>query len=127
MSTALSSLDSQRQLGGKLVVALTWLLAGVVVAARLLVHGPLLGLAIAAVATAVAATVANNTAGSSSTGRALTGVALMAQVSLLVAAVNGHAWQTDMHMTFVAALALLGAAAMLAPLRPQRWPCTIWA
>ena len=107
MTTALSSLDSQRQLGGKLVVALTWLLAGIVVAARLAMQGPLLGLAIAAIATAVAATVANRTAGGGSTGRALTGIALMAQVSLLVAAMNGHAWQTDMHMTYFAALALL--------------------
>lgn len=70
MTVALSSLDSQRQLGGKLVVALTWLLAVTVVAARLLVHGPLLGLAIAALATAVAATVANNMGGRGSTGRA---------------------------------------------------------
>ncbi|WP_421739006.1 methyl-accepting chemotaxis protein [Caulobacter sp.] len=107
MTVALSSLDSQRQLGGKLVVALTWLLAGIVVAARLAVHGPLLGLAIAAVATAAVATLAQKTAGAGSTGRAMTGVALMAQVSLLVAALNGHGWQIDMHMAYFAALALL--------------------
>jgi len=107
MSIAISSLDTQRQLGGKLVVALTWLLAIIVVAARLLMQGPFLGLAIAALATAAAATLANSTSSKGSTGQALTGVALMAQVSLLVAAMNGHAWQADMHMTYFAALALL--------------------
>jgi hypothetical protein len=107
MTVAFSSLDAQRQAGGKLIVLLTWLMTAVVLAARLTVHGPILGLAIASVATAGGATLALRFARTGSTGRALTGVALMAQVSLLVAALGGHAWQTDMHMAYFAALALL--------------------
>ncbi|WP_419320176.1 methyl-accepting chemotaxis protein [Caulobacter sp. ErkDOM-E] len=107
MSIAVSSLDAQRQLGGKLILAANWLMAAIVVGTRLLVHEPVLGLMIAAVATGIAATLAYKTAGHNSTGQALTGVALMAQVSLLVAALNGHAWQVDMHMAYFAALAVL--------------------
>jgi methyl-accepting chemotaxis protein len=107
MTIAFSSLDAQRQAGGKLIVLLTWLMTIVVVAARASVHDPLLGIAIASVLTAAGATLALRMAGTGSTGRALTGVALMAQVSLLVAALGGHAWQTDMHMAYFAALALL--------------------
>jgi methyl-accepting chemotaxis protein len=107
MTFAFSSLDAQRQAGGKLIVLLTWLMTAVVLAARLTVHGPIMGLAIACVATAGGATLALRMAGTGSTGRALTGVALMAQVSLLVAALGGHAWQIDMHMAYFAALALL--------------------
>ncbi len=40
-------------------------------------------------------------------GRTLTGVMLMGQVSLLLAAAAGHPWQSDMHMAYFAALALL--------------------
>ncbi|MBU4434804.1 MAG: methyl-accepting chemotaxis protein [Alphaproteobacteria bacterium] len=107
MTFTFSSLDAQRQAGGKLIVLMTWLMAPVVLGARLATHGPLLGIAIASVITAVGATLALRLAPTGSTGRALTGVALMAQVSLLVAALGGHAWQTDMHMTYFAALALL--------------------
>ncbi|MDI1364827.1 MAG: methyl-accepting chemotaxis protein, partial [bacterium] len=96
MTFTFSSLDAQRQAGGKLIVLMTWLMAPVVLGARLATHGPLLGIAIASVITAVGATLALRLAPTGSTGRALTGVALMAQVSLLVAALGGHAWQTDM-------------------------------
>ena len=105
MNFTFDSLDAQRRAGGKMVVILTWVMVAVALAARLAVHGPILGLAIAAVAVAVGSTLAAGLAGSM--GRALTGVALMAQVSLLVAALAGHAWQTDMHMAYFAALALL--------------------
>jgi methyl-accepting chemotaxis protein len=107
MTFAFSSLDAQRQAGGKLIVLLTWLMTAVVVAARLSVHDPIVGIATASLLTAAGATLALRLAGTGSTGRALTGVALMAQVSLLVAALGGHAWQTDMHMAYFAALALL--------------------
>jgi methyl-accepting chemotaxis protein len=107
MTPAFSSLDAQRQAGGKLVVLLTWVMVVVVIAARASVGGALLGVAVGAVTMAAAATLALRAAGTGSLGRSLTGVALMAQVSMLVAAMSGHTWQIDMHMAYFAALALL--------------------
>jgi len=107
MTPAFSSLDAQRQAGGKLVVLLTWVMVVVVIAARASVGGALLGVAVGAVTMAAGATLALRAAGTGSLGRSLTGVALMAQVSMLVAAMSGHTWQIDMHMAYFAALALL--------------------
>ncbi|ATC25753.1 methyl-accepting chemotaxis protein [Caulobacter vibrioides] len=107
MNVTFSNLDAQRQIGGKLIIALAWLLIPIVLGARLAVQAPILGLSIAAVLVATGATLAWKFAGGGSGGRAMVGVALMAQVSLLVAALGGHAWQADMHMAYFAALALL--------------------
>jgi methyl-accepting chemotaxis protein len=107
MTFAFSNLAAQRTFGGKLIVALTWLMAAVVIIARLAVNEPFVSGAIACVAIATAATIAWRIAGRGSTGRSLTGVALMAQVSMLVASMSGHAWQIDMHMAYFSALALL--------------------
>jgi len=107
MTFAFSNLDAQRAFGGKLIVVLTWLMAAVVIAARLAVNRPVIGVAIACFAIAMMATIAWRTAGNGSAGRSLTGVALMAQVSMLVAAMGGHAWQIDMHMAYFVALAAL--------------------
>jgi methyl-accepting chemotaxis protein len=101
-----SNLEAQREVGGKLIAVLAWAMVPVVLGARLSVHGPVLAVAVAAIMTAGGATLAWRK-GRGSAGRALVGVALMAQVSLLVAAMSGHAWQTDMHMAYFAALALL--------------------
>jgi methyl-accepting chemotaxis protein len=107
MNLAFSSLDAQRRVGGKLIVILAWVMIPVVLGARLAAHGPIVGLVIAAVLAALGASVARRVAGETSGGRALVGVALMAQVSLLVAAMGGHPWQSDMHMAYFAALAVL--------------------
>ncbi|WP_454714389.1 methyl-accepting chemotaxis protein [Caulobacter segnis] len=107
MKLAFSNLDAQRALGGKLIVVLAWAMIPVVLAARLAVHEAALGLAVASVLTAAGATLAWRFGGETTGGRSLVGVALMAQVSLLVAALGGHGWQADMHMAYFAALALL--------------------
>ncbi len=107
MTLAFANLEDQRAFGGKLIVVLTWLMAAVVMIARLAITGPIIGVAVGCIAIATAATIAWRTAGRSSAGRSLTGVALMAQVSMLVAAMGRHAWQIDMHMAYFAALALL--------------------
>jgi len=107
MTFAFSNLDAQRAFGGKLIVVLIWLMAAVVACTRIAINGPFVGVAIACVAIATGGTIAWRTAGQSSAGRSLTGVALMAQVSMLVAAMGGQAWQIDMHMAYFAALALL--------------------
>ena len=107
MKIAFSNLDAQRQIGGKLIVILAWAMIPVVLGARLAVHEPMAGVTVASLLTAVGATLAWRFGGEGSGGRAMVGVALMAQVSLLVAALGGHDWQTDMHMAYFAALALL--------------------
>ncbi len=107
MKLAFSNLDAQRAIGGKLIATLAWVMIPVVLAARMTVHGSLAGLAVASVLAATGATLAWRFGGEGSGGRSLVGVALMAQVSLLVAALGGHAWQSDMHMAYFAALALL--------------------
>jgi methyl-accepting chemotaxis protein len=107
MRLIFSNLDAQRQAGARLVALLTALMVPVVIAARLMLGESAVGLGIASVGMAVLSGLALKMSAAGSTGRALSGVALMAQVSLLVAAVDGHAWQIDMHMTYFAALALL--------------------
>jgi len=90
-----------------MIVLLAWLMVPVVIGARLAVQGPVWGVLIGAAAVAAGATAAWRIAGQGSMGRSLTGVALMAQVSLLVAAMGGSPWQIDMHMAYFAALAVL--------------------
>ncbi len=107
MTLAFADIDAQRRFGGKLIVGLIWFMAVVVMAARAAVHGPILGLGVAALVVAGGATLALPLAGRRTLGRSLIGVALMGQVSLLVAAMAGSPWQIDMHMGYFAALAVL--------------------
>ena len=107
MNFTFANLDAQRAFGGKLIAALIWLMAPVVIVARLSVGGPLVGVCLASLAIAVGGTAIWRLAGRGSSGRCLSGVALMAQVSMLVAAMGGHDWQIDMHMAYFAALAVL--------------------
>ena len=83
-------------------------------------HAPLIGLIawanagawvmllLVAVAVAGAATTAVITA-SGSASRLTVAVALIAMVSLVLAAASGTTWQTDLHMYYFAALAILAA------------------
>jgi len=100
-------IHGQRRLTAAAVVVFTWLLLPVVVASRLLIHGDWLAIALGCVAIAGAATAAWRTMPEAPPVRATLGILLMAQVSLLVAALQGQAWQADMHMAYFAALAVL--------------------
>ncbi len=106
MTAKSDTLAHQRQTGGRLVAGCGALLA-LAVAAAWLVFGQG-GIATAgAVLIAGGMAVAAAAAGESRAARMAQGVGLMAQVSLLVAACNGHLWQVDMHMAYFAALAVL--------------------
>ncbi len=107
MNLAFSDLEAQRKTGGKLIAVLAWAMIPIILAVRLALHGPIVGLGLAGIAAALAASVARRVGGETTAGRSLVGVALMAQVSLLVAATGGHPWQSDMHMAYFAALAVL--------------------
>ena len=104
------NLDQQRRLGGSVVVGASAL-------AALAVTGAWLGLGanIALVASSWLLTGFSLALRGHSTHSALTrcgqGVMLMAQVSLLVGALSGNAWQPDMHMAYFAALGVLAVYA----------------
>ncbi len=101
------TLADQRVFGAKLVNALNWLFAPITGGAAFVVGGQWLALTIAALCVAAVAALVLRASPGGLTGRLCASAALMAQVSLLVAAHNGHAWQIDMHMAYFAALALL--------------------
>jgi methyl-accepting chemotaxis protein len=107
MRLTFSNLEDHRQAGARMIALLTGLMVPVVVATKLILGDSPVALGIASVGVALLGVLALKLSASGSLGRALSGVALMAQVSLLVAAVDGHAWQIDMHMAYFAALALL--------------------
>ena len=107
MNMSFSDLDQQRTFGGKLILALVWLLVPVILGARWAVDGSLADVGGGSLAIAVGAILAWRFAGRDSLGRSLSAVALMGQVSMLVAAMSANSWQIDMHMAYFAALALL--------------------
>lgn len=92
MRLTFSNLDAQRQAGARMIALLTALMVPVVIATKLILGESPVGLGIAGAAVAALGGLALRMGANGSTGRALSGVALMAQVSLLVAAVDGHAW-----------------------------------
>lgn len=100
------TLADQRVFGAQLVNAANWLFVPIIGVAAYLLDGAWLGLGIAGACVAAFATLVMRFA-SGEAGRLCASAALMAQVSLLVAAHAGHAWQIDMHMAYFAALAVL--------------------
>ena len=100
------TLADQRVFGAQLVNGVNWLFVPIIGVAAFLLGDAWLGLTIAATCVAAFATLVTRFGGGEA-GRLCASAALMAQVSLLVAAHAGHAWQIDMHMTYFAALAIL--------------------
>ena len=100
-----SSLDDLRLFGARLVLGLLWLIGLIACAAAATQQPHWQGLAATAIGIAFAATIVGR--GGSAAGRLLLSALLMAEVSVLVAAHNGNAWQIDMHMTYFAALAIV--------------------
>ena len=100
-------LEHQRAIGGLVILWLGWVLAAVALIQGLLLKadllsdvGPALGLAV--VQTAIWFSFQRQ-----AMGRMLSSILLMAQVSALVACLAGHELQTDMHMAYFAALAVV--------------------
>ncbi len=110
MIQAIQGLEGQRRNGDRLVVPIVCVMTAVVCATDATL-GAGLGahLIQSVICAAVAVCALLLPTGAKAIGRTLIGVMLMAQVSLLVAAAGGHAWQIDMHMAYFAALALLVA------------------
>ena len=107
MKIVFDDLASQRRAAGGFIVAVCWLMAPLTAVAGVASSSAgVWALTAAAVACALLATAAWKT-GFATWGRTLSGMALIGQISLIVAAASNTYWQTDLHMTYYAALALL--------------------
>ena len=93
----------------KLLLSMIWLLAPIAAAAAWAGNHRPFSTFLAAGAVAAAATAARLAWRADSFRRSAIGVALIVMISLLVAASTGTEWQTDLHMAYFAALALLAA------------------
>jgi methyl-accepting chemotaxis protein len=104
----MSALDRQRRLTHRILLALIWAHVAVIALVDALVHGPSPWLGGAALVLAAVATAVRAWGPNAAAARATVAMTLMAQVSLMVAALQANAWQVDMHMYYFAVLALVG-------------------
>jgi methyl-accepting chemotaxis protein len=102
-----ASLADQRRLGAVVVLVLAWALCLSAALSALMLGGAYVATGAGAVALALIQTGLWRFGRESDGARNLSAVLLMAQVSLMVAALDGHAWQIDLHMAYFAALAVL--------------------
>jgi methyl-accepting chemotaxis protein len=100
-------LAHQRAVGGVVILALAWAVVAIGVGQALLLGADLIRGAVPVLMLALLQTGVWFTARSGGTGRMLSAILLMAQVSALVAGLSGHPLQTDMHMAYFAALAVV--------------------
>ncbi|MDH4385547.1 MAG: methyl-accepting chemotaxis protein [Caulobacter sp.] len=100
-------IGDQRRLTAKIVVGLLWFLTPLIAGSLLMRGQPWILLGISSLGIAMAGTVVWRSLADGFGSRATLAVSLMAQVSLLVASLQGHAWQADIHMAYFAALAIL--------------------
>ena len=104
----MSALEHQRSLTHRILIALIWAHVAVIALIAWLEHGPFLRLGGAGLVLAGLATAVRVWGPDARAARATVAMTLMAQVSLMVAALRGDVWQVDMHMYYFAALALVG-------------------
>ena len=102
-----NSLDTQRQLGEKIILGLVWLHVLVNGAAAAAFGSQALFFALASLVVAVFAHAVTRLSKGGPAGRLTLGVALMVTISILVASMKGQPWQVDLHMYYFAALAML--------------------
>ncbi|WP_054140765.1 methyl-accepting chemotaxis protein [Bosea sp. AAP35] len=101
------TISSIRRLGEQLVMGAIWLIVPMVSVAAIISDNSVIGLSVAALLLAAVATICWRLSRGAGGIRMTLSVCLMVTISLLVAALDGHAWQTDMHMAYFAALAML--------------------
>jgi methyl-accepting chemotaxis protein len=104
----MSALEHQRSLTHRILLALIWAHVAVIALIDGVVHGASPWLGGAALVLAALATGVRVWGPDAGAARATVAMTLMAQVSLMVAALRGDSWQVDMHMYYFAALALVG-------------------
>lgn len=104
------NLGALRRMSLRLIVGTVWLQPLLIAAACLTYDAPFLMPVGTALAIAIAAHAAAYFGADGGQGRIIAGVSLMASISILVAVFNGQPLQTDVHMYYFAALALLVAS-----------------
>ncbi len=104
----MNALERHRNLTHRMLLALAWLHVVVTGIVGWLTQGPWLELAGASFAAAAIAAGVRAWGPDPRVARATVAAALMTQVSLLVGALKGEAWQVDLHMYYFAVLALVG-------------------
>ena len=93
---------------GAIIVALAWVLAPLCVALAVMVQGmPVLLTSVIIASPAIALTIVWRHAPLGLAVQLVSAMTLVSSVAVLVAALDGHAWQIDMHMAFFAILAIL--------------------
>ena len=106
MGDTMDALNTHRQITSGLLIALGWALAAITITSALSLGAPvslgLAGLAVTGFATAYWLVMKNGAA-----TRVLIAIASVINVSLLLAAMDGHSWQVDLHMAYFAVLALI--------------------
>lgn len=104
-----SELRQLREFTSKVLLAVVWLHVAVAILIAALRGLDLLVPTLFAAAMAIASTACWRFDGNSASTRMVFAVALMGQVALFTFELNGHAWQSDMHMYFFSVLACLVA------------------
>src|SRR5512135_2282471 len=102
-----SDLKQLRETTSKALLAVLWLHIPVCLAISVARGSDWMLPFLLTAAMAIAATVSWRTTGNELSTRLMIAVALMGDVSVFTYELAGHAWQTDMHMYFFAALACL--------------------
>jgi methyl-accepting chemotaxis protein len=101
------NLAQQRRFGAVVVMLLGWALFASAAAPAFWLDVAPMATGLAAFGLAAAQTGLWRFGGESGFSRNLSAILLMAQVSVVVAAMDHHAWQIDLHMAYFAALAVL--------------------
>lgn len=104
-----SELRQLREFTSKVLLAVVWLHVAVAILIAALRGTDLLVPTLFAAAMAIVSTACWRIDGNSASTRMVFAVALMGQVALFTFELNGHPWQSDMHMYFFSVLACLVA------------------
>jgi len=100
------ALESMRRRASLMLIALVWLYLPLNVATALGLDAPWMTIGAASVAVAAVATLASRFA-APVVARLTVAASLMGMISLMLGAASGSAWQTDLHMSYFAGVALV--------------------
>jgi methyl-accepting chemotaxis protein len=103
------NLDALRETAGKMLIALLWLHVPIAMTIGIARDNGWMLPTLLTIILAVAATVSWSTAGNGLSTRLVVAMAVMGGVAVFTYQLAGHAWQTDVHMYYFAALACLVA------------------
>ena len=107
-SSSRTSQDAIQLTFGSILIGLTWVLAALCIGVAVLLRGtPPLVTSVVVLGPAAALTMLWRRSPQGMATQLVSSTTLVSFVAMLVAALDGHPWQIDMHMAFFAALAIL--------------------